>query len=63
MPGLVLNVMVEPGQAVSKGDPLLILEAMKMENVLKAASDGVVKVVTVQKGVAVEKGFVLLEME
>lgn len=63
MPGLVLNVMVTPGQAVSKGDPLLILEAMKMENVLKAASDGVVRVVTVEKGVAVEKGFVLLEME
>lgn len=63
MPGMVLNVMVEPGQVVSKGDPLLILEAMKMENVIKAANDGTVKSVAVQKGAAVEKGHLLLEME
>ncbi len=63
MPGLVLNVMVEPGQVVSKGDPLLILEAMKMENVIKAANDGTIKSVAVQKGAAVEKGHLLLEME
>ena len=62
MPGLVLNVLVEPGQAVSKGDPLLILEAMKMENVLKAVSDGTVKAVSVTKGAAVDKGQLLLEM-
>ena len=62
MPGLVLNVLVEPGQAVSKGDPLLILEAMKMENVLKAVSDGTVKSVNVAKGAAVDKGHLLLEM-
>ncbi len=63
MPGLVLNIMAEPGQVVSKGDPLLILEAMKMENVIKAASDGTVKSVAVKKGAAVEKGHLLLEME
>ena len=63
MPGLVLSILVEPGQAVQKGDPLLILEAMKMENVLKAASDGVVKSISVEQGAAVEKGFLLLEME
>lgn len=63
MPGLVLNIMVEPGQAVSKGDTLLILEAMKMENVIKAANDGVIKLVAVQKGAAVEKGQLLLELE
>lgn len=62
MPGLVLNIMVEPGQAVSKGDPLLILEAMKMENVIKAAGEGTVKSIAVQKGAAVEKGHLLLEM-
>lgn len=62
MPGLVLNVLVEPGQAVSKGEPLLILEAMKMENVLKATGDGTVKSVSVSKGAAVEKGQLLLEM-
>ena len=63
MPGLVLSLLVEAGQAVAKGDPLLILEAMKMENVLKAAADGTVKSIHVQKGAAVEKGQLLLEME
>ena len=63
MPGLVLNLLVEAGQLVSKGDPLLILEAMKMENVLKATGDGRVKSVHVQKSAAVVKGQLLLEME
>ncbi len=63
MPGLVLDILVEPGQTVQKGDPLLLLEAMKMENVLKAAGEGVVKSVAVQKGAAVDKGQLLLEME
>lgn len=63
MPGLVLSILVEPGQAVQKGDVLLILEAMKMENVLKAAGDGRVKNIAVSKGAAVDKGQLLLEME
>ena len=63
MPGLVLNVLVEPGQVVQKGDALLILEAMKMENVLKAVNDGVVKTVQAIKGSTVDKGALLLEME
>ena len=63
MPGLVLNILVSPGQMVQKGDPLLILEAMKMENVLKAAGEGQVKAVKVQQGMAVDKGQLLLEME
>jgi acetyl/propionyl-CoA carboxylase alpha subunit len=63
MPGLVLNIMVEAGQAVQKGDPLLILEAMKMENVIKAAADGVVKSIAVQKGAPVEKGQLLLNFD
>jgi biotin carboxyl carrier protein len=63
MPGLVLEVSVEVGQTVQKGDKILILEAMKMENVLKAAGDGVVKAIRVAKGTPVEKGFVLIEME
>lgn len=62
MPGLVLNIMVEPGQVVTKGDPLLILEAMKMENVIKAASDGEIRMVMVNKGQAVDKGTLLIEM-
>lgn len=63
MPGLVLKIMAEPGQAVQKGDPLLILEAMKMENVIKAAGEGRVKTIKIQQGAAVEKGQLLLEME
>jgi biotin carboxyl carrier protein len=63
MPGLVLEVSVKVGDIVTKGDKVLILEAMKMENVLKAAGDGVVKSVLVAKGAAVEKGTVLIEME
>ena len=63
MPGLVLEVAAEIGQEVKKGDPLLILEAMKMENVLKAVGDGVVKSIEVKKSAAVDKGQVLIEME
>lgn len=61
MPGLVLSIAVAEGQSVKKGDALLILEAMKMENVIKAAHDAVVKKINVQKGVAVEKNQILVE--
>lgn len=63
MPGLVLSIAVEPGQAVQKGDTLLILEAMKMENVIKATGDGVVKSIQVKQGAPVDKGQLLLELE
>ncbi|QEH43783.1 acetyl-CoA carboxylase biotin carboxyl carrier protein subunit [Chitinophaga sp. XS-30] len=63
MPGMVLKVLVSPGQAISKGDPVLILEAMKMENVFKAPSDAVVKEVKVTERKAVEKGEVLIVLE
>ena len=63
MPGLIIDVMIEVGQSIEKGTPLLILEAMKMENVLKADGDGVVKSIEVIKGQAVDKGQVLIEME
>jgi len=63
MPGLVLEVMVKVGDTVVKGDNLIILEAMKMENVLQAEGDGVVKSIEVNKGDAVDKTQVLIEME
>lgn len=63
MPGLIIDVMVEEGQTIEKGTPLLILEAMKMENVLKADGEGVVKSIEITKGQAVDKGQVLIEME
>ena len=62
MPGLVLEIMVKAGDEVKKGDALLILEAMKMENVLKATGDGTVKSVSVSKGAPVDKGTILIEM-
>ncbi len=63
MPGLILDVLVKPGDEVSKGSQLAVLEAMKMENILQAEGDGVVKSIEVAKGDAVDKGQVLIEME
>jgi len=63
MPGLVLRVEVEPGQRVEAGTGLIVLEAMKMENELRAAAVAVVKAVAVVPGQAVEKGQVLVEFE
>lgn len=62
MPGLVLKVMVTEGQTLKKGDPVLILEAMKMENVFKASSDATVKAIRIAEGQAVEKGEILIEL-
>jgi len=63
MPGLVLDVIVEEGTEVKKGDNLLILEAMKMENIIKSPADGAVKKVFVKKGDKVEKNQVLLQFK
>lgn len=63
MPGLVLDILVKVDQVISKGDALLILEAMKMENVLKAEGDGVIKSIEVTKGSAVDKGQIIIEMK
>jgi biotin carboxyl carrier protein len=63
MPGLVLDIQVKAGDTVEKGMPLLILEAMKMENVIKSPGDGVIKSVAVEKGAAVEKSALLVEFE
>ena len=60
MPGLVLSLKVAEGQAVSAGDPLLVLEAMKMENEIKAPFDAVVKSVNVSAGDAVQNGQLLI---
>lgn len=63
MPGLILEINVEVGQAVKENDPLLILEAMKMENSFLSPRDGVIKSIAVAKGVAVDKGQLLIEFE
>lgn len=61
MPGLIIAIRVQPGQAVQKGDPLLVLEAMKMENILKAPTDGVVSSIKVELRTNVTKGQVLVQ--
>ena len=62
MPGLVVDIPVKEGDVVKKGDTLVILEAMKMENALKAVGDAVVKKINVKKGQAVEKNTLLVQM-
>lgn len=59
MPGVVLKVQVQQGQAVKAGQVLVILEAMKMENEIMAPCDGTVTSVSVTKGAAVESGTLL----
>lgn len=61
MPGLIVEIRVEPGQVVRKGDALLVLEAMKMENILKAPDDGVVGSIKVGLRDNVTKGQVLIQ--
>jgi len=61
MPGLIIELKIKPGDTVNAGDALLILEAMKMENVLKSPGDGVIKTIKVKKGDSVEKGQILIE--
>jgi biotin carboxyl carrier protein len=63
MPGLVLDIRVNVGDVVKKGDALLVLEAMKMENILKSPAEGVVKKIAISKAQAVEKNQVLIQFE
>ncbi len=63
MPGLILKVEVVPGQKVKKGDGLMIVEAMKMENEIKALGPGVVKEIKAKERQAIEKGQVLIVFE
>lgn len=60
MPGLVLKLLVKEGDAVKKNDPILILEAMKMENVIKSPGDATVSKIHAQEKTAVEKGQLLV---
>ena len=63
MPGNINAIKVSAGQSVKKGDTLLILEAMKMENEIKAPSDGVVASVAVTKGQSVNTGDLLVSLK
>lgn len=63
IPGTVLEIFIKQGQQVTKGEDLMILDAMKMKNKLKCPMDGKVRSITVKKGDKVSKGTVLLELE
>ncbi|MBO0726183.1 MAG: biotin/lipoyl-binding protein, partial [Blastocatellia bacterium] len=62
MPGKALKILVEAGQNVSAGDPLIILEAMKMEHTMRALIDGVVEAVLVSEGEVVRPGQILIQI-
>jgi biotin carboxyl carrier protein len=63
MPGRITNIHIELGQAINPGDAIVSLEAMKMENVLKAEGIGVVSAITIQQGDVVDKGTVLVSFD
>ena len=63
MPGKVVKVMKKEGDQVIKGETVLILEAMKMENEIKSGADGVIKSVNIKEGQALEAGFLMIEIE
>ena len=63
IPGIIQKVLVSPGRKVVQGEPVLVLEAMKMENAILAPSDGRVKSVYVKAGKMVAKGELLLDLE
>lgn len=63
MPGLVIRVLHEVDQTIKKGDAVVILEAMKMENEIRAPWDGKIREIKAQQGQAVERGDLLVVME
>jgi biotin carboxyl carrier protein len=63
MPGKILELLSSEGDEVELGDPVAILEAMKMENELKAPCAGTIQSISVTTGASVEKNQILLEIE
>jgi pyruvate carboxylase subunit B len=62
MPGMIINVLVKEGDTVNAGDPVIILEAMKVENTLTAAVAGKIVAINCKRGDSVKKGDVLLQI-
>lgn len=63
MPGKVVKIMFKEGDKVAKGDTVLILEAMKMENEIKSGADGIIKSINIKEGQALDTGFLMVEIE
>jgi biotin carboxyl carrier protein len=62
MPGDIAHIHVNPGQTVSVGDPLCILDAMKMKNTIHAPQNGVITEIRIHEGQSVEYGTVLFKL-
>ncbi len=63
MPGVILEIKTNGNSRIKKGDPLVVLEAMKMENIIKSPIDGIIATIKVKKGDKVEKNSVLVEFQ
>jgi biotin carboxyl carrier protein len=63
MPGKIVKINIKVGDAVKSGQTLVILEAMKMENEIKAGMDGIVKLINVEEGQALDSGHLMVELE
>lgn len=63
MPGLIMDILVQAGQEIQEGTPLLVLSAMKMENQILAQGAGTIKSIEVKVGDTVDKGQLIIEME
>ena len=63
MPGLIMEISVKEGEEIKEGDQLVVLSAMKMENILSAPNGGIVKSIEVKNDDAVEKGQILIVLE
>lgn len=61
MPGLIIEIRVSEGEFVNKGAPLVILKAMKMENILKSPHDGIIKKIMVEENQKIEKDAIILQ--
>jgi biotin carboxyl carrier protein len=63
MPGKVIKILVKEGDTIAKGDNVLVVEAMKMENEIKSNKDGVIKKIHVSEGQALDQGVLMVEIE
>jgi pyruvate carboxylase subunit B len=63
IPGTILEILVTEGQHVTRGEEVLVLDAMKMQNRLRSSADGTIKTIHVAKGDKVSKGSLLIEYE
>ncbi len=63
MPGKLVKIFKKVGDKVTKGETVLILEAMKMENEIKSGADGTIKNINVKEGQALEAGYLMVEIE